>query len=368
MKNKKLRLLIAGNETRFAHLKQFIIELEKIGIESKLIYDIEFIDKFLEVNFKKKIETDRNFKKILKEFDPDAVLLDRISKIGKKVIEQNIPLLILLRGNYWEESSWAKKTIYKSRIKRLAVTKNEELFDLCLKKSTIILPISKYLENEVKKRYPKKNIELFPADGRVLEEWNSITGQKLKHPCVGLLQGLDIWGKSKELLTLKNVLKKLPQVTFYLAGDGIYRDQIIPELKNFKNFVWLGNLEYPNEVKEFFTEIDVYVLLSGLEGLGQTIIEASLMKKPIIATNIGGIKDLIQDNKTGFLIQSGDELELIKKILFLLENNLKAEIMGENAYLYIKKNFSWSKIALDFSRIITKHSDLFITKKRYNNL
>ena len=368
MKNNKFRLLIVGDKIRFIHLKQFVLELEKIGIESKLIYDIEFIDKFFQMNVKKKIEKDRNFKRILKEFDPDAVLLDRISKVGKKIIKQNIPLLILLRGNYWEESSWAKKTIYKSRIKRLAVTKNEELFDLCLRKSSLILPISKYLENEVKKRYPEKNIKLFPADGRDPEEWIPTTVQKLKHPCVGLVQGLNIWGKSKEILTLKNVLKKLPQVTFYLAGDGIYRDQIIPELKNFKNFVWLGNLEYPNEVKEFFTEIDVYVLLSGLEGLGQTIIEAALMKKPIIATNVGGIKDLIQDNKTGFLIQNGDELELIKKILFLLENDSKAEIMGENACLHIKKNFSWPKIALEFSHIMTKHSDLFITKKRNNNL
>ena len=367
MKN-RLRLLVVGDKTRFIHLKQFIIELEKIGIECKLIYDIEFIDKFFQMNIKKKMEKDKHFKKILKEFEPDVVLLDRISKIGKKVIEQNIPLLILLRGNYWEESLWAKKTIYKSRIKKLAAAKNEELFDLCLRKSSLILPISKYLENEVRKRYPEKNIKLFPADGRDPEEWLPITVQKLKHPCVGLLQGLNIWGKSKELLTLKNVLKELPQVTFYLAGDGIYRDQIIPELQNFKNFVWLGNLEYPNEVKEFFTEIDVYVLLSGLEGLGQTIIEASLMKKPIIATNVGGIKDLIQDGKTGFLIQSGDESELTKKILFLLENNSKAEIMGENACLHIKKNFSWPKIALDFSRIITKHSDLFITKKRNNNL
>ena len=67
-------------------------------------------------------------------------------------------------------------------------------------------------------------------------------------------------------------------------------------------------------------------------------------------------------------IKLSNDLELIKKILFLLENNLKAEIMGENACLHIKKNFSWSKIALDFSRIITKHSDLFISKKRNNNL
>ena len=357
MKNNKLRLLIAGNKTRFAHLKQFIMELEKIGIESKLIYDIEFIDKFLQVNIKKKIEKDRNFKKILSEFDPDAVLLDRISKIGKKVIEQNIPLLILLRGNYWEESSWAKKTIYKSTIKRLAVAKNEKLFDLCLKKSTIILPISKYLENEVKKRYPEKNVELFPADGRVPEEWYSITGQKLKHPCVGLLQGLDIWGKSKEILTLKNVLKKLPQVTFYLAGDGIYRDQIIPELKNFKNFVWLENLKYPNEVKEFFTEIDVYILLSGLEGLGQTIIEASLMKKPIIATNVGGIPELIRNNESGLLVKNGDDKKITENITKLLNEPIFAKEIAETGFNIIKQKYSWKTIAENFF-VILKENDL----------
>ena len=81
MKNNKLRLLIAGDKTRFVHLKQFITELEKIGIESKLIYDVEFIDKFFQMNIKKKIEKDRNLKMMLKEFDPDAILLDRISKI-----------------------------------------------------------------------------------------------------------------------------------------------------------------------------------------------------------------------------------------------------------------------------------------------
>ena len=148
MKN-RLRLLVVGDKTRFIHLKQFIIELEKIGIECKLIYDIEFVDKFFQMNIKKKMEKDREFKKILKEFKPDAVLLDRISKVGKKIIEQNIPLLILLRGNYWEESSWAKKTIYKSRIKRLAATKNEDknsfqeyikkLIDFCEKENILLL-------------------------------------------------------------------------------------------------------------------------------------------------------------------------------------------------------------------------------------
>ena len=64
----------------------------------------------------------------------------------------------------------------------------------------------------------------------------------------------------------------------------------------------------------------------------------------------------------------GDDSELTKKILFLLENNSKAKIMGENAYMHIKKKYNWPKIALDFSRIMNKNPELIKAKKRNNNL
>ena len=351
-----LKLLIAGDKTRFIHLKKFSLELEKIGIESKLIHDIEFFDKFFEGNVKKKLERDRNFKKILKDVEPDAVLLDRISGLATKITKANIPLLILCRGNYWEELSWAKKTIYKSRIKGMAASyKSKQLIDFCLKKSSVILPISRYLENEVKKRYPKKNVELFPADGRDPLEWNQTSGMNLKHPCVGLLQGMNIWGKTRELLTLTKVMKKLPNVTFYFAGDGLYRDKIIPKLKKFENFVWLESLEYPLEVKKFLSEIDIYLLLSGLEGLGQTIIEALLMEKPVIATNIGGIPELIEDGKTGFLIESGDHEDLIKKIKQVFGQPIIAGNMGSKGKEIMQENFSWSNIAKKFALILNQN-------------
>ena len=237
----------------------------------------------------------------------------------------------------------------------MAVTKNEELFDLCLRKSSLILPISKYLENEVKKRYPEKNIKLFPADGRDPEEWIPTIVQKLKHPCVGLVQGLNIWGKSKELLTLKNVLKELPQITFYLAGDGIYRNEIISQLENFENFVWLKNLKYPEEVKEFFSEIDIFLLLSGMEGLGQTIIEALLMKKPIIATNVGGIPELIRDGKNGLLVKNGDGKKIIENITKLFSDSIFAKEIAETGYNMVKQKYSWKTIAENFVVILKEN-------------
>ena len=52
----------------------------------------------------------------------------------------------------------------------------------------------------------------------------------------GLLQDANVWLKAKEMLVLKKVLEKMPDVSFYWAGDGPYKDRILSELSKFKNF------------------------------------------------------------------------------------------------------------------------------------
>jgi len=329
--------------------------LQKNGLKCKLIYDIEYSNKFFDINIKNRLGKQKKLKKLLDEFGPDVVLLDRLSGIATEITKAGIPFFILLRGNVWEELKWAKETIYTSPQKRLSFLKKQRFIKTCFNNASVILPISKYLENVVRKNIPKKNIELFSVDGRDPSEWNQVSGMNLKHPCVGLLQGMNVWGKTRELLTLTKVMKELPGVMFYFAGDGLYKDKIIPKLKNFKNFVWLGNLEYPIEVKKFLSEIDIYLLLSGMEGLGQTIIEALLMEKPVIATNIGGIPELIEDGKTGFLIEAGNHNDLIKKINQVFDQPIAASDMGSKGKETMQENFNWDSIAKKFVLILNRN-------------
>ena len=347
-----MKLLIIGDKKRFLHLEKFASELQKSNIEIKIIYDLEFIDRFFEFNLQKKMNKKKKFDDVLRIFKPDLVLLDRITKIGKKIIEKDIPYYILLRGNYWEEVSWAKNTIYRSKIEKMRVKENEKNFDHCMKNAKMILPISKYLEEVTKEKYPDKKIKILAADGRVPNEWKNFGDSKLKHPNVGLLQGLNIWGKSRELLTLKKVLREIPDVTFYFAGDGIYRDKILPDLQEFENFVWLRELENPEKVKEYLTEVDIFLFLTGLEGLGQSIIEAALMKKPIIASDTGGVRDLINNDVNGFLINQGEHEKIVKLIKNFINNPDLSNDMGERAYNSVKQKFDWKNIAKEFVEII----------------
>jgi len=355
-----MKILIIGSKTKYSgsrliHLKHFSYELEKFGIESKIITDMDFLEKSFSLNLRKKITASKKLKILLKTFEPNIVLLDNISRLAKTILDEKIPLFLLFRGNYWEQLEWAKKTIYKSPLKFVSVLKDQKLADRIFKESAMILPISEYMKNEFEMRYSKDRIEVFGADGRNTSDWIQVESQKLAHPCVGLVQGFSVWGKTRELNTLQDVMRKLPNVTFYLAGDGVYRDKIISKLKKFENFVWVGNLEYPNGVKKFFSSIDVYLLLSGLEGLGQSIIEAMLMKKPVIASNIGGIPEIVKDGETGFLVNLGDSEQIVHLINDLLSKPDLVKKITTKAEENVKMNYSWEFLAKKFLDILEKN-------------
>ncbi len=349
-----MKLLIVGNESRKYHLDGLSEELIRLNIDSKVIVDTDFLEKTLSFNFQEKLIKKKKREELIKNFNPDAVLLDRISAIGEFFLSKKIPLFILLRGNFWEEVKWAKETIEKSKMKNLSIYKNEKLAERIFSKSTGILAISEYLKNEVVERYPDKSVDVIYADGRKISEWIQNEDKNLHHPCVGLVQGLNIWGKTRELETLQDVMEKMPHVTFYLVGDGAYSEKIIPKLEKFENFIWLKNLGYPEKIMQFLSSIDVFLLLSGLEGLGQSIIEAMIMKKPVIATNVGGIPEIVKNKETGFLVEKGDS----EKIIFLINNLLNDSNVKEKIINGAEKNihmFSWSNIAVELIKILRKH-------------
>jgi glycosyltransferase involved in cell wall biosynthesis len=144
---------------------------------------------------------------------------------------------------------------------------------------------------------------------------------------------------------------------FYWVGDGPYREKILPVLEKYDNFKWLGPLQYPHKVREYLTEIDVYALVSGIDMSPLTLQEAQLMKKPVVATNVGGIPELMKDNETGFLVEKGNADEWIKKLSILIESKQKREDMGNKGKKFVEENFSWDKIAKEFLKIL-KQEDI----------
>ena len=89
---------------------------------------------------------------------------------------------------------------------------------------------------------------------------------------------------------------------------------------------------------------DVVVVPSRMESLPTTIKEAFFLKVPVVATNVGGIPELIKNNETGFLIPSNDPQKLAESVNKLLENKQSANQFANAGYEFIKNNMTWDII------------------------
>jgi glycosyltransferase involved in cell wall biosynthesis len=114
-------------------------------------------------------------------------------------------------------------------------------------------------------------------------------------------------------------------------------------------------MQYPDKIREYLSEIDTYLLLSGIDMSPLTLLEAQLMERPIIATRVGGIPELMSDGKTGFLMERGDHEDLIEKIDTLQDEN-KRRTIGESGRQFVIENFNWQKIASKFVASLKKYS------------
>jgi len=149
--------------------------------------------------------------------------------------------------------------------------------------------------------------------------------------------------KEKGIETIMNISTKLPNyINLLIVGSGPESKKIKKLSETLDNIHYLGYQTHENSIK-LIRGSDILIQPSLHEGISTTILEAMACKIPIIASNVGGNKELILDNQNGFLINPESDDELITKIILILENKLLAKKFGEKSFELIH-NYEWSKI------------------------
>ena len=92
---------------------------------------------------------------------------------------------------------------------------------------------------------------------------------------------------------------------------------------------------------EILKSSQILVLPSRIESVPQSILEAFYLKIPVIATDVGGVHELVSNDKTGLLVTPNNSKELLEKINYLLNDIELCNRLANNAYEFVKKNFSW---------------------------
>lgn len=152
----------------------------------------------------------------------------------------------------------------------------------------------------------------------------------------------------KDIMTQLQAMTLLKDTSIRLTvcGDGGERD-------TYQKFIKENNInvvisDKANDVSEKIINSDVCLMSSINEPFGLFVLESGLFRKPFIGADSGGIKELIENNKTGYFFTAGDYENLAKIIKEVMNDFSKATECGENLFEHVKNNFTIERGITDY--------------------
>ncbi len=182
---------------------------------------------------------------------------------------------------------------------------------------------------------------------------NSIESQKKSNQYL-LFVGYPFYLKGVDTLikSFLNLTREFPNFRLKLIGHKLEQDA--HEYFNFlldPRIVFQKAVAY-DEISNEFLNSYCFVLASRSEGMPRVIVEAMASGKPIIASRVGGIPELIKDGKNGFLFENGDIEGLTSKLRTIMSNPELAILMGKHSLKLATEKFSSERYYENFSKMV----------------
>ncbi len=181
---------------------------------------------------------------------------------------------------------------------------------------------------------------------------------------VGIVANLNRKVKRVDLFihAAKNVLRENRDVSFIIVGDGHLRCVLESQAENsgLKDKIYfVGQKE---DVKPYLSIFDIGVICSDSEGFSNSILEYMASAIPVIATDVGGNKEVIEDGVNGFLVPPGNYKAMADKICNILQDRKTYIQMSKNARSLINREYDWS---IKIKEIQSYYTELIFKKSAY---
>ncbi|WP_353063642.1 GT4 family glycosyltransferase PelF [Tunturibacter psychrotolerans] len=194
-------------------------------------------------------------------------------------------------------------------------------------------------------------------NGLDLADWSSIS-QAAKHAGEALVTTVGnirrVKGHDVFIRAAASVAAQFPKATFSIAGDVLEPDYfaelqvLVRDLKLSDRFRFAGGVK---NLREHLSLADIFVLPSRSEGFSNAIVEAMAASLPVVATNVGGNSEAVQNGVSGVIVPPEDPDALAAAIVDLLSDPAKARQMGVEGKRSVAKKFTTEAMMTQITRV-----------------
>jgi len=151
-------------------------------------------------------------------------------------------------------------------------------------------------------------------------------------------KGIDIMISAMPML-----LQTYPNIKLLIVGEGVEKDNLVnlsEKLDVAHTITWAG-LQPKDKLMDYYEQMDLVVVPSRFEGFGLTAIEAMSFSIPVVASAVDGLKEVVEDGKSGVLFQSEDSNALSDTILSLMKDDMTLKNIAISGKKRVQENFSY---------------------------
>jgi len=218
-----------------------------------------------------------------------------------------------------------------------------------------IASVSKASSADMVKLFPQAAGKISVIPGGIEERTVSTIPREVGYAYLVHVGGFSFEKNHRGLLRIfRDVLAQRKNVKLWLVGDGPLRNEVeayATELGVAQATYFLG---YQSHALDYIASADALLLPSVIEGLPGVVLEAFYTRTPVVANDVGGISELVENEKTGWLIAKDDEANFAKAVLQVLDERSYALELASRAHARVRENYMNKTSAEKFVQVYTQ--------------
>ena len=333
---------------------------EQHGLKPEIIPDLQ-----REINLSKDRKAYQNIKKIIQEFQPDIVHThaSKAGAIGRlAAYSEKVPVIVhTFHGHVFHSYFGALKTKFYKTVERYLA-----------KKTTAIIAISKKQKDELVRIHqiaPEHKVQVVNL-GFDLDRFQEDRSAKNNHfsqtynvasdaICIGIIGRLTAIKNHRFFFEVvrKVFAETSKKLHIFIIGDGELKQDLEAISKDIKGDFPSQNITFTSWIKDVsvpLARLDIVCLTSLNEGTPVSLIEAQASNVAVISTKVGGVEDIIDDHKTGIIVDVLDTNRYAESLLSMIEDSDKLAKMKANGWEFVREKFHFKTLCFNIEQLYLK--------------